>query len=282
MPEQGWRPLRRVFTVALVPLVLAIVLAACQDSRGTAGQPAETPAPTPTTEPSPRPSPKLETPESIKTLWGIDTASIIDDKFYACVRDNFGEPAYAGRYLGTKEGVSFGFSAEERERLHSLGVKILPIYNHFTDATTYERGVSEAEKAIALAEEAGIPAGVAVFADVEPNYPVDADFIRGWTETMDASPYAPGIYGVFLEASDSKVRSSYLSFAWHDPELAGKLAVWTSDVAYGVSTKANAPEAYDPEAEAITTVQVWQYGIDAETCNIDTNLMRAEFLEYLW
>jgi hypothetical protein len=55
----------------------------------------------------------------------------------------------------------------------------------------------------------------------------------------------------------------------------------TSDVALGITTETEAP-AYEPEAEAVTTVDIWQYGIDAETCNIDTNLMRSEFMEFLW
>lgn len=214
--------------------------------------------------------------------WGIDTASIVDEAFYACVRENFGEPAYVGRYLETKEGVSHGISQEEAEFLHSQGVKIIPIYNHFTDATTFERGVEEAQLAIQYAQEAGIPEGVAIFANVEPNYPVDQAFIRGWTETMLESPYVPGIYGVFREASDSAVLSSYLAFAGEHQELAQRLAVWTSDVEFGISTKANAPTSFEPEAEAVTTVDIWQYGIDAEACNIDTNLMRSEFMDLLW
>jgi len=272
----------RYIRTCILGFLLTATLTAC--GAGSTPATAEPPSPPPAqpAEPAPAPAPAPETPESVETVWGIDTASIVDATFYACVRDNYGEPAYVGRYLETKEGVSYGIQPEEVELLHGKGVKILPIYNHFTDATTYERGVAEAEQAIAMAREAGIPEGVAIFADVEPNYPVDPDFLRGWTETMAASPYVPGLYGVIVEASESGVRSSYLSFAWHYPELAGELAVWTSDVDFGISTKANAPAAYEPEAEAITTVDVWQYGIDAETCNIDTNLMRKEFMQYLW
>ncbi len=264
---------RKLWTFAMIALT-AVLLSACQWG----AKPASTDPPPAAGQP-PKPA---ETPESIDTAWGIDTASIVDEPFYACVRDSFGEPAYVGRYLETKEGVSYGIQPEEVELLHGKGIKILPIYNHFTDATTYDRGVAEAEQAIEMAGELGIPEGVAIFADVEPNYPVDAEFIRGWTETMLASPYEPGVYGVFREASDSKLLSSYLAFAWQHQELASQLFVWTSDVDIGITTKANAPKAYAPEAEKVTTVDVWQYGIDAEACNIDTNLMRSEFLKYLW
>jgi len=267
----------RAFVVLLLPAVLITACHGGAKETVTEQPPVEEPAPAPT------PTPETpETPASIETVWGIDTASIVDDKLYACVRDSFGEPAFVGRYLETKEGVSFGVTKEEAAMLHEQGIKILPIYNHFTDATTYDRGVAEAKQAIEMAGALGIPEGVAIFADVEPDYPVDAEFIRGWTETMLASPYEPGIYGVYVKASESRLLSSYLAFAWQHQELASQLAVWTSDVDVGVTTKANAPAAYEPEAEAVTTVDIWQYGIDAETCNIDTNLMRSEFMKSLW
>jgi len=274
----------------LASLLAAALLSACH---GGAKEPASAPIDPPRTEaPSGGANPETpaapeapaapETPESIDTVWGIDTASVVDREFFACVKEHFGFPAFVGRYLETKEGVSHGITREEAAFLHEQGVKILPIYNHFTDATTYERGVAEAEQAIRLAGEAGIPEGVAIFADVEPDYPVDAEFLRGWTETMLDSPYVPGLYAVLVEASDSKALRSYLSFARQHQELASALAVWTSDVEVGITTKANAPQAYAPEAEAVTTVDVWQYGIDAEACNIDTNLMRSSFMDYLW
>ncbi|TLS51324.1 DUF1906 domain-containing protein [Paenibacillus antri] len=266
----------RKLWACLVVLLLAALFVACSRPAVTEPAPTQPPQETPAAPESP------ESPESIDTVWGIDTASLVDDGLYACVRDSFGEPAFVGRYLETKEGVSYGIAPEEVKLLHGQGIKILPIYNHFTDATAYDRGVAEAEQAIEMAGELGIPEGVAIFADVEPTYPVDAEFIRGWTETMLDSPYVPGMYAVFVEASESKALSSYLAFAWQHQALASQLAVWTSDVDVGVTTKANAPTAYEPEAEAVTTVDIWQYGIDAETCNIDTNLMRSDFLKYLW
>ena len=262
----------------VVVFLSAMLVSACQWG----ARPAATePPPSQPSKPSQLPE-TPETPESIETVWGIDTASLVDEALFACVRDSFGEPAYVGRYLETKEGVSYGIMPEEVELLHGQGIKILPIYNHFTDATTYDRGAAEAQQAIEMAGELGIPEGVAIFADVEPTYPVDAEFLRGWTETMLASQYEPGVYGVFVEASESKLLSSYLAFAWQHQELASQLAVWTSDVDVGITTKANAPKAFAPEAEKVTTVDVWQYGIDAETCNIDTNLMRKQFLNLLW
>lgn len=219
--------------------------------------------------------------ESKDYIWGVDSASIVNEQLYSCILDNFGDPAYFGRYLETKDGVSYGLSQEEVDFLHENGVKLLPIYNHFINATTYEKGVAEAEQAISYAQKINIREGVYIFADIEPDYPVDKEFIRGWTETILDSPYKPGIYGVFVEESESKALDSYLSYVNENEEIKDELAVWTSDVSIGITTKKEAPK-FNPEAKDVINVSIWQYGIDAEACNIDTNLLQAEFLEHLW
>jgi hypothetical protein len=213
-------------------------------------------------------------------VWGVDSASIVDEQLYTCIRDNFGEPAFFGRYLETKDGVSYGISDTELQYLHDLGIKVVPIYNHLTDATTYNKGVQDAETAISYAEDAGIPKGVYIFADIEPSYPVDNAFIQGWTETILDSPYKPGLYGVFVEESPSKVMDAYFEFVRVNPDIADELAIWSSDIVE-ITSKANAP-AFNPQFEQYGTVNIWQYGIDAETCNIDTNLMRSEMMDNLW
>ncbi|MCS0543161.1 DUF1906 domain-containing protein, partial [Aeromonas veronii] len=130
--------------------------------------------------------PSDELPEIV---WGIDSASETTKDFYACVKENFGDPVVFGRYLGEREGISVGLTAEQVEIIHAEGDFILPIYNHFNDATGYDNGVAHAKEAIKLAGEIGIPEGVALFADIEPTYPVDSEFIKGWFETVEGSPY---------------------------------------------------------------------------------------------
>jgi hypothetical protein len=215
-------------------------------------------------------------------IWGIDTASIVDEAFFQCVTDSYGQPAFIGRYLKTKEGVSYGITEKEVKFLHAENIKIVPIYNHFTNATTYDKGVEEARSAITYAESVGVPKGVYIFADIEPNYPVDSDFLKGWSETMLKSPYLPGIYGVFVERSDSNLLAAYKNFINKQKQMEETVAIWTSDVEEGITTKKRAPKQFAPEIEAFTEVEIWQYGIDGEVCNIDTNLMRSKMLNHLW
>lgn len=214
-----------------------------------------------------------------EVVWGVDSANLTTSELLACVRENFGDPQIWGRYLGEKEGVSVGLTSEEVELLHSNDIQVLVIWNHFTDATGYENGKNEAQQAIAKAEELGIPEGVAIFADIEPNYPVDSEFIRGWYEVMNQSNYASGIYGIF--DAEQALYNAFNEAASADQEILENTYLWTAAPNVGITPESEAPE-YQPDAPKNALVGGWQYGIDAEECNIDTNLFNADITEVLW
>ncbi|WP_328703106.1 glycoside hydrolase domain-containing protein [Alkalihalobacterium elongatum] len=218
--------------------------------------------------------------ESGEIVWGVDSASLTTEELFACVTSNFGDPEIWGRYLEDKEGVSYGLTTDEVDFLHEQGVSILVIYNHFTDGTTYEKGVAEAEQAIAYAEEIGVPEQVAIFANVEPEYPIDSAFIQGWYDTLQPSIYYAAIYGLFDEESDVYV--AYEGAINENPEIAENMIVWANQPQIGITTEENAPEDYNPAAPNDWLNWAWQYGIDAETCNIDTNLFQSIIFDYLW
>lgn len=212
-------------------------------------------------------------------VWGVDTASNVDQAFLQCVKENYGAPSVFGRYLETKGDVSMGLTKEEVDLLHRQGIKILPIFNHFTEAVGYDKGVSEAKEAIAYAQKIGIPKGVAIFADIEPTYPVDEAFIRGWVNTLASSPYKPGIYGVIT--TDSELSAAYQDAVSKDKKVQGQTILWSSNPDPGVTAKNKAP-AFQPGAPKNINISIWQYGIDGETCNIDTNLIQSTVLNKLW
>ena len=212
-------------------------------------------------------------------VWGVDTASNVDQAFLQCIKDNYGEPSVFGRYLETKGDVSMGLTKEEVDLLHQQGIKILPIFNHFTEAVGYDKGVAEAKEAIAYAQRIGIPKGVAIFADIEPTYPVDEAFIKGWVDTLASSPYKPGIYGVFTP--DSKLSAAYQAAVSKDKKVQEQIILWSSNPDPGVTAKNKAP-AFQPGAPKNMNISIWQYGIDGEACNIDTNLIQSTVLNKLW
>lgn len=212
-------------------------------------------------------------------LWGIDSASEITEDFYACVRDNFGDPKVVARYLGTNEGVSHGLTSEQVDLIHSNEADILLIYNGFTDATGFENGVNEAKKAVELAQELGAPDGVAIFADIEPNYPVDAAFIEGWYDEVSKSAYEPAIYGIF--DSGEALTNAFNKAAENKGEIKENTYLWSASPNIGITTEEEAPE-YNVDAPEGSLAYGWQYGINDETCNIDTNLFNSNLTDVLW
>ncbi|SES65476.1 protein of unknown function [Oceanobacillus limi] len=217
-----------------------------------------------------------ENGDSEEIVWGVDSASYTDEDMYSCVIDNFGEPEVWGRYLGDREGVSAGLDSDEVDYLHENDIQILVIYNHVNDATGYDHGVDHGEQAIEYANNLEVPEGVGLFVDIEPDYPVDAAFMEGWYDRVNDSEYEPAVYGVFDEGSELLEQYNAM-----EEEVQEDMVVWTAYPQEEVTTKENAPE-YDPQGPENSLLYGWQYAIDAETCNIDTNLFRGEMIDYLW
>ncbi|HEU5141422.1 MAG TPA: glycoside hydrolase domain-containing protein, partial [Bacillales bacterium] len=206
-----------------------------------------------------------------------DTASRVTESFYQCVEKNYGKPDVWGRYMETTGDISFGLTKEEISLIHKKGGKIMLLYNHLDSATGFEDGKAEAETAISYAKDLGVPDGTALFADIEPVFPVDADFIRGWIKKMSSSPYKAGFYGDFSEGSN--LRKAYDSAK---EKIENKPILWSFQPRIGITSKANAPNDFDPAAPKSAKTLAWQYGIGGEKCNIDTNLAVSEILKYLW
>jgi len=173
-------------------------------------------------------------------------------------------------------GVSTGLDKDEVNLLHDNDVRILVIYNHLSDATGYDRGVEHAEQAINDAKDLDIPDGVAIFGDIEPSFPVDAAFMEGWYDTFSESAYEPALYGIFDDGSD--LLEAYNAM---DQEPQENTVVWTAFPQNDITTKDNAPD-YNPQGPENALVYGWQYAIESDQCNIDTNLFQDEMIDYLW
>lgn len=211
-----------------------------------------------------------------KLFWGVDSASPVDKDMYTCVKNHFGEPHVWGRYLGNVEGVSEGLDSNEVNYLHDNENKILIIYNHFEEATGSNHGITEAKKAIQMAKDLDIPKGVAIFADIEPDFPVDSDFIDSWYQTLAKSNYQPGIYGVFDK--NSKLLEA---FEAADKRTQNDTILWTAYPQKKITTKDHSPR-FQPQGPKDSMIYGWQYAIDAKQCTIDTNLFKEQMLDYLW
>lgn len=229
------------------------------------------------------PCPILQTPAGQGTsqpYWGVDSATQVTSSFYDCVVAAYGKPDFWGRYLTRVSGVSDGLTTTEVSFLHSNGVKILPIFNQFNQATGYSNGQQDAQMAITAAKGLGIPNGVVIFADVEVTYSVDAQWIEGFVETLLQSPYLPGIYanpvtGPFNQAYCSAVSAN---------SAVSQTILWSNEFEPGVSTKASVP-AFNPASTTCPgTVWAWQYGENGAACSagIDTDLVLPALFSKLW
>ena len=96
--------------------------------------------------------------------WGVDSTAAVTDDLYQCVVENFGQPDFWGRYLSTIPNVSDGLTLEEVRLIHNRGMKIMPIYNNFSEAVGARAGAVAARNAIFKARQLGIEEGVFLFA----------------------------------------------------------------------------------------------------------------------
>lgn len=214
-----------------------------------------------------------------EVYWGVDSASKTTDELYACVSDQFGDPKVWGRYIGDNKNVSVGLTGQEADYLHSKDIYILLIYNHVTDARGYENGFNQAEEAVSLARSLDVPEGKAIFVDIEPGYPIDSEFLHGWYDGVKESVFEPGIYGVFAE--EQNLYQEFVKAAQNVENFKKETLIWSAHPQAGITSQAKAPE-YNAEAPEGSHVIGWQYGIDAKSCHIDTNLFKGPILDYLW
>ncbi|AEI39332.1 glycoside hydrolase domain-containing protein [Paenibacillus mucilaginosus] len=212
-------------------------------------------------------------------VWGVDSASPVDEKLLSCVTEQFGKPRFWGRYLTTIQGVASGLSKGEISLLHRQGIRILPIYNEFRAATGYENGKKTAQEAAQQARRLGIPRGTFLFSNVERFFAVDTLWILGWVNTIRTTGYKSGIYhdpvqGGFSAAFCEAVRRDY--------RVTSETALWSAEPQRPASGP-DAPPIYAPKKpHCSANVWAWQYSRDVQGCPVDTNLMDTRLFGQLF
>lgn len=212
-------------------------------------------------------------------LWGVDSAVSVDDEVYNCTVNNFGKPKFWGRYLTTIENVNEGLTPAEIKFLHNKGIKVMPIYNDFREAIGYRQGQVVARNAIFNAQRLGFPKDTYIFANVEKFFKVDEGWIRGWVDTFYPSGYKPGIYHDPQEGEFSK---SYCEAIKNNDKVKVQTILWSAQPAPGATTLKDAPEFNPAKVPCEGNVWAWQYGRDAGTCPIDTNILDQRVYDNLW
>jgi hypothetical protein len=228
-----------------------------------------------------------------KIYGGVDANVVVTEALYQCVIQNFGKPAFWGRYLKEIPNIAEALTKEEVSFLHAKGVKILPIHSAFKkeDTVTYEQGVEIANEAISYARELGVPEGKIIFGDIESSYPVTEAWIRGFVHTFYPSGYRVGIYH---DPINGAFKSAYCEAAIKDKKVREQTVLWSNQPQLGTlppdQLRCFLPVRPPCECYGSSTplVWAWQYGIDSETCAIngnrviDTNLINDKLFQILW
>lgn len=210
--------------------------------------------------------------------WGVDSAARVTEELYKCVVNNFGQPDFWGRYLSQIANVSDALTVEEVRFIQDKGMKLLPIYNNFTQATGARGGSVAARNAIFKARSLGIAEGSFLFANVENFFEVDADWIIAWVDAFFESPYRPGFYG---DPDEGTFNEAYCQAVAASNRVRQQAVIWSAEPEPGVTTKRRFPIYAPSRPDCAANVWAWQYGRDADACPIDTVLMEQQLYETL-
>lgn len=167
---------------------------------------------------------------------------------------------------------------------HSHGVKILPYFFNFPcgETTGAGNGASYAQMAIAAAQKIGMPTGVAIFVDIEPNSTdcpsnVDRGFVKAWFDTLNPSGYLAGYY---VDAQGTQFNSAYCGAVAAEPAIGTSSFIQSFTPQVGISRKPG-PSPFAPNLTSCASqVYAWQYGINNPSPNIDTD--EAKLALPLW
>jgi hypothetical protein len=219
-------------------------------------------------------------------VWGVDTTDNVQTNGdLNQTETTLGNPTFVGRYIVFSGGT---LGTGEAKYIHSEGIKILlivdPPNGNLTGVTT---GQSEANQGVQAARVLGVPAGAALFRDIEASYTTDAGWIEGWDSTIAAAGYVPGAYENPLTGSSS-FSGSYCAAVAQQPAVA-TMALWSDEPEQAGSdpSLAGMPAwAADRPACANETV-AWQYLIrgafpSSQAPNVDVDEFAAQVAGLLW
>lgn len=212
-------------------------------------------------------------------LWGVDSTTNVTKDLYNCVLKKYGKPEYWGRNITQLDDAAEGLTQIEIELLHNSGTKIIPIYSKLTAAIGSREGRTTAQNAVYHARRLGIPEGTIIFANVENSFEVDTDWILGYVEAMYPTGFKPGFYNDLIEGNFT---SAYCQAVSQNDQVAVQAVLWSAEPKTGISKQRNAPKFDPSKPNCKANVWAWQYGRDASTCPINTNLINQRLYNLLW
>ena len=208
--------------------------------------------------------------------WGVDSGGQITQDVYDQVTRNLGgTPDFWGRYIGTGYQKNMTRGEVNFARDHHLA--ILPIWFNFCEAqNTHAWGEDQAHQAIAAAHDIGMPAGPAIFIDLEaigsrscPEPPHLTELIKGWVDGFQGSGYKPGFYG--HTAPGDPWGPDYCAAVNQDPAVGDSFEWSYYPSLSGTSPRFNKPgPPFAPTPPPCRSHTVaWQYHLQYSTAPVD-------------
>ena len=181
-------------------------------------------------------------------------------------------PNFWGRRITGENSLT----KEEIDFIHSKGCKVAAIYTSSQSKATAEQGEIEAKQASVAALELGIPAGAAIFLEIEESESVTTDYMAGYARAILSEGYVPG----FRANTDSAFGfdRQYSGGMQSDKELFGQCLIWALSPTLEeydsiTTTHLIHPDNWGPYAPSGITrdrIAVWQYGKKCHPINDDS------------
>ena len=167
--------------------------------------------------------------------------------------------SFWGRYIGGLYSITSG----EAAFLQTRNFKILVIYNGAGPGSVQgglSAGQNDAAKAVKAAHALDIPAGRAIFADVENTWLPTPDWIKAWATSIAAAGYVPGYY-CNPNPKDSTFCNQFCAAATQEPAVARSLIYSCNPCHLGAPSppRPAAIQATIPSCGAAGVI--WQYAV---------------------
>jgi hypothetical protein len=230
------------------------------------------------------------------TVWGVDSARTANGlaadgatlAFDAVTAQAGATPAFWGRYIVG----NFVITSTEAAYLQGKGCKILLISNGPTNTAGsvqggFAEGQSDGNAAADFASNLGVPAGVALYADIEGSWSPTSDWLRGWATAVNAKNYVSGFYANCTPGS--AFDQAYCTAKGAEPAVAGSL-LWSMQPEPNPQCQAAAAApTYAPAATSCNgLVVLWQYtedcweGLLGANAGIDMDLAMDAAIAVMW
>lgn len=221
------------------------------------------------------------------TIWGIDTTDNVqqDGDLGNTQAVLGGFPQFVGRYL-VPPYPDAGLSSAEAQYILGSDADILLIDSPnqgFTNAS------ADAQAAISQARALGVPAGTAIFRDVEASSPITTSYILGFYDAFQGSGYVPAFYE--NPGSSDPFTPAYCAAYAQNSGIA-TMPLWSSEPELESYTPylMQAP-AWGPETPSCANTTVaWQYleqsvnpqNWPPDPPNVDVDEMSLNDEQLLW